>query len=362
MKAARVLAVAIAVMFISVLVVQASPFKDVPESHWAYKEVRKLVDKGIVKGLPGGTFKGEKRVSRYHLAVMLDRALERIESSGETLTPADSKVMGKLVAEFGKELALLGVKMTALEDEVAAVHEEVSSMKFWSSGSHDNKGCSQGKGIRDKITITGDTWLHYDCLEYENDTNNDNQKSFYRIGLNFAVPIGTDMKSFIRIVNNELVGARFGENIQGGTLNIDQAYIDINQFYKLSKFKLDDVRIGRQYFKLGHIGSGALPLGRTLATGSLAGIEDGLIRLDYDIDEKLSAYLLQEKVVVNDNSILIANARDYKRVGLGLSYQYAPNTSFGIQYDSVEYDRSVINDTANSGGWKRVRVEMNVKF
>ena len=60
--------------------VLANPFSDVPFSHWAYDAVKKLTDKGIMIGMPDGTFKGEKGVNRYELAVTLARALDKLPS------------------------------------------------------------------------------------------------------------------------------------------------------------------------------------------------------------------------------------------------------------------------------------------
>jgi len=64
---------------------------------------------------------------------------------------------------------------------------------------------------------------------------------------------------------------------------------------------------------------------------------------------------------VNDNSF-ITNAYDYKHNTLGISYQYSPNTSFGISWDKVTFDRPEANTLQDTGGWERFRVEMSVRF
>lgn len=46
-------------------------FPDVPTSYWAYKEIGKLVELGIVKGYPDGTFKPENSVTRAEFATMV---------------------------------------------------------------------------------------------------------------------------------------------------------------------------------------------------------------------------------------------------------------------------------------------------
>ncbi|HPP44090.1 MAG TPA: S-layer homology domain-containing protein, partial [Caldisericia bacterium] len=46
-------------------------FPDVPESYWAYKEINKLVELGILKGYPDGTFKPGNNVTRAEFATMV---------------------------------------------------------------------------------------------------------------------------------------------------------------------------------------------------------------------------------------------------------------------------------------------------
>lgn len=48
-------------------------FKDVPETHWAYKAIEELAEKGIINGYEDGTFKPDEIVTRAELATMLDR-------------------------------------------------------------------------------------------------------------------------------------------------------------------------------------------------------------------------------------------------------------------------------------------------
>src|SRR2546426_1170513 len=57
---------------------QAPP--DVPQDHWAYKAVEELAAKALVKGSPPqGNFIGKRVVSRYEMAVIVQRILARVE-------------------------------------------------------------------------------------------------------------------------------------------------------------------------------------------------------------------------------------------------------------------------------------------
>ena len=56
-------------------------FKDVPKDHWAAEYVLRVADTGVMKGYPDATFKGSKAVTRYELAVALERMIAYIEGS-----------------------------------------------------------------------------------------------------------------------------------------------------------------------------------------------------------------------------------------------------------------------------------------
>lgn len=68
--------------------ISAESFKDVPNDHWAAEYVAKAASDGIMKGYPDSTFKGDKAVTRYELAVALERMIEVI---GNALKPEVNK-------------------------------------------------------------------------------------------------------------------------------------------------------------------------------------------------------------------------------------------------------------------------------
>ena len=491
--------------------VLANPFSDVPFSHWAYDAVKKLTDKGIMIGMPDGTFKGEKGVNRYELAVTLARALDKLPSMKGRVDATDLRTLEKLTVEFADELALLGVKVTALEDELQTVRDDIAVIKAGAPA----KGCGDSCG---GIKITGDAKVSIGSLKYENDFTaagaaKDDMATMYQIGFNFAAPIDKDISTFVRIVNDDLQGSKL-DAVENGTFGIDVAYIDVKNF-----FDLGDIRLGRQFAKVGHsvalddkidavtfckdidelklalifadmpgatakngfnlkvldlgyvigehdaefyyiqnsvagapgsdavlygialdgglveevdylleyskydpdvaagvkgsallggvswdfteklaieivyakgdeewmpasiyalnrfkdmfgrmdgaalLGHGAPGLAATNASGSLQGIKDIMVILDSELTEKTDGCLIYEKVEANNSDGNVGNdADEYKRLTLGLDHQYAPNTAFGLYYDTVEYDVDTVNTAQNMGGWNRIRVEMSVKF
>ncbi len=46
-------------------------FLDIPKGHWAEPSVYRLVDLGVTGGYEDGTFRGQKSVTRYELALYL---------------------------------------------------------------------------------------------------------------------------------------------------------------------------------------------------------------------------------------------------------------------------------------------------
>ncbi|MCK1988642.1 S-layer homology domain-containing protein [Lysinibacillus fusiformis] len=64
--------------------VQATPvtkttFKDVPNSHWAYKSIKQVAEKGLVTGYEDGTYKPSAQVTRAEFATFLARVFESNE-------------------------------------------------------------------------------------------------------------------------------------------------------------------------------------------------------------------------------------------------------------------------------------------
>ncbi len=53
-----------------------SMFPDVPENHWAYEYVADLQRRGALEGYPDGQFRGDRPMTRFEFAALLDRALQ----------------------------------------------------------------------------------------------------------------------------------------------------------------------------------------------------------------------------------------------------------------------------------------------
>ncbi|MCF8008714.1 MAG: S-layer homology domain-containing protein [Halanaerobiales bacterium] len=76
----RKFTVVIALLLVVALATPAlgASFPDVPATHWAYQAVNKLVAAGVVEGYPDGTYKGQRNLTRYEMAMIVSRALDNI--------------------------------------------------------------------------------------------------------------------------------------------------------------------------------------------------------------------------------------------------------------------------------------------
>ncbi|MBI4870745.1 MAG: S-layer homology domain-containing protein [Candidatus Riflebacteria bacterium] len=106
-------------------------FRDVPPDHWAFQDIEKLAKEGLIEGYPDGTFKGKKVVTRYDLAVVVAKMLDRIgqlKAAGGTLSPEETLTVQRLTNEYRAELDLLGVRVESLEKRVDEVERKADRL------------------------------------------------------------------------------------------------------------------------------------------------------------------------------------------------------------------------------------------
>jgi hypothetical protein len=96
------------------LAAPANPFVDVPAKHWAYDSVSKLAKAGIISGYGDGTYKGDKTLTRYEIAVIVGKAL----ANSDKADAETKKELEALKTEFAAELNNLGVRVDSLEKKV----------------------------------------------------------------------------------------------------------------------------------------------------------------------------------------------------------------------------------------------------
>ena len=125
------------VLLASSLPAAAQPFSDAPGPAWASAALAKLAADGLVQGYPDGTFRGERALTRYEMAVVVARVLAKIETLEATPAPSgrpevtkdDLDLLLRLVAELRQELADKNVRVPAVEEELAAIKARMDNVR-----------------------------------------------------------------------------------------------------------------------------------------------------------------------------------------------------------------------------------------
>jgi uncharacterized protein (UPF0335 family) len=138
-------------------------FPDVPDNHWAYEALKNLKDK-VLFGYPDGLYRGNRPMSRYEFAVAVNQLHQllagRISGLEDQIKSLEGMIKGqdnsglgslrdqmgsltkrvetlegghaelkKLVGEFEKELASLGVDVDALKKDVADLDARLKKLE-----------------------------------------------------------------------------------------------------------------------------------------------------------------------------------------------------------------------------------------
>lgn len=291
----------------------AQPFADVPTDHWAYDAIAELAAKGLIEGYPDGAFRGDRAMTRYEMAMVVARLLARIEAIKIPPLPPDlvrqadlakaqaanaaaraaiTTKLGtvqRLVAEFRAELAALGVRVTAVEEELAAIRARLDSTRV--TGDHRTRynvypiGAVSGSGtsrhpdirIRMRLTFTGRAGANTEGVVRLWAANNTLCES------------GTAPTTATTPAGCSIYDMRYGNNYNYGVVSFDLAYVDVRNFAGAALW-----RVGRQFLTVAPYGGFGVGLiydpSNSLATGSFllatglglttTGLSDG-IRADW---------------------------------------------------------------------------------
>ena len=60
----------------------SNPFNDLPSNHYFYNSVTTLTAKGIMQGYGDGTFRGDKNITRYEMALLMAKLLASADALG----------------------------------------------------------------------------------------------------------------------------------------------------------------------------------------------------------------------------------------------------------------------------------------
>jgi hypothetical protein len=105
---------------------------DVRPTDWAYQALRSLVERySCVAGYPNGTFRGNRAMTRYEAAALVNACLDTVndliaQATADLVTQEDLAQLQRLQEEFREELAVLRARVDSLEAKV----EELEANQF----------------------------------------------------------------------------------------------------------------------------------------------------------------------------------------------------------------------------------------
>ena len=172
----KLLAALVATMAVGTTALAANPFEDVPQDSWAYNSVVQLANSGIIQGVDGIHFQGERNITRYEAAEIVAKAMAH-----EDRANAEQRALiNKLANEFSDELNNLGVRVSNLEERVGNVKLTGDArIRYMNQNGTTNKddGSWQFRGrlrANARINDRADAVLG---IQYRNNFNNDSSAS-----------------------------------------------------------------------------------------------------------------------------------------------------------------------------------------
>lgn len=187
----------------------ANPFVDVPSDSWAYKSVVELADAGIIQGVDGQYFQGNRNITRYEAAEMVAKAMAHMDKA----SVEQRALINKLADEYADELNNLGVRVSALENRVGNVKLTGDArIRYIHQSEGDKFKDSEGKEqVVNGATKNDDSWS-YRVRVRANAQVNDRTKVVYGVSTN----------------NVSFADNSTASNSDNDNIFTDRAYVDYN--------------------------------------------------------------------------------------------------------------------------------------
>ena len=211
----------------------ANPFVDVPSDSWAYKSVVELADAGIIQGVDGQYFQGNRNITRYEAAEMVAKAMAHMDKA----SVEQRALINKLADEYADELNNLGVRVSALENRVGNVKL---------TGDARIRYIHQSEGDRVKDTAKQPTFE--DTGRVNDATKNDDSWS-YRVRVRANAQVNDRTKVTYGISTNSI---SFADNSTASDSDNNNIYTDLaNVDYNFGGNNWD-LLVGRYEYDMGN--------------------------------------------------------------------------------------------------------------
>ncbi len=184
----------------------ANPFVDVPSDSWAYKSVVELADAGIIQGVDGQYFQGNRNITRYEAAEMVAKAMAHMDKA----SVEQRALINKLADEYADELNNLGVRVSALENRVG------------------NVKLTGDARIRYRYQSEGDKIKGTDQVVNEKQTNDNSWDYRIRVRANAQVNDRTKVTYGVSTNNISFADNSTASNSDDNNISTDLANVDYN--------------------------------------------------------------------------------------------------------------------------------------
>ena len=222
----KVLAALVATMAVgATCAFAANPFVDVPSDSWAYKSVVELADAGIIQGVDGQYFQGNRNITRYEAAEMVAKAMAHMDKA----SVEQRALINKLADEYADELNNLGVRVSALENRVGNVKltgDARIRYRYQSEGDKFKDADGKEKVVNDKQT--NDNSWDYRVRVRANAQVNDRTKVTYGISTNS-----------ISFADNSTASNSKNDNIYTDLANVDYNFGGNNWDLLVGRYEYD---------------------------------------------------------------------------------------------------------------------------
>ena len=222
----KLVASLVATMAVGATAFAANPFVDVPSDSWAYNSVVELANSGIIQGVDGVHFQGERNITRYEAAEIVAKAMAH-----EDRANAEQRALiNRLADEFSDELNNLGVRVSNLEDRVGNVKLTGDArVRYMKQGKElENDGSWQFRGrlrANAKINDRADAVIgvNYASDFSSTEAASADKDTFYvdRAYVNYALDAGKKFNVMVGRYDYELgnaSGIQYGDNFDGAQL------------------------------------------------------------------------------------------------------------------------------------------------
>jgi hypothetical protein len=187
-------------------------FADVPVKHWAYAAVTELARVGIIDGYEDGSFRGDKTISRYEMAQIVEKAM----ANSDKATAVQKALIDKLAIEFALELNKIDTRVTALEKK------------------------------QPNLTFTGSYQTQYKVKEALHPELSGYAKGQYKLQLNGKAKVDDSTMLGFRFADPAPTATRFRDSTQSDYGDVGDNALKLDRIFAVTKIGGLKATIGRQ--------------------------------------------------------------------------------------------------------------------